>query len=169
MNLNSSTWVHKCCVCIYPEACPYVTYSVGSKSRVLQATKWSPEQTPRNCDVLRLNRQEGADITSKETPHFHITKIILYMLLRKVALFILRIIWNKYIGHTLSTKCSYISLKHVAIQIVTTRFWKDRLYGLVVSVEDYKHRGPGFDSRALLRIFLKELCLERGPLSLVIG
>jgi hypothetical protein len=31
------------------------------------------------------------------------------------------------------------------------------------------HRGPGFDSRALLRIFLRELGLERGPLSLVIG
>jgi hypothetical protein len=44
-----------------------------------------------------------------------------------------------------------------------------RLYGLVVSVEDYKHRGPGFDSQALLRIFLRELGLERGPLSLVIG
>jgi hypothetical protein len=29
----------------------------------------------------------------------------------------------------------------------------DRLCGLVVSVADYKHRGPGFDSRALLRIF----------------
>jgi hypothetical protein len=37
-----------------------------------------------------------------------------------------------------------------------------RLCGLVV-------RGPGFDSRALLRIFLRELGLERGPLSLVIG
>jgi hypothetical protein len=46
---------------------------------------------------------------------------------------------------------------------------KDRLCGLVVSVEDYKHRGPGFDSRALLRIFLRELGLERGPLSFVIG
>jgi hypothetical protein len=46
---------------------------------------------------------------------------------------------------------------------------RDRLCGLVVSVEDYKHRGPGFDSRALLRIFLRELDLERGPLSLVIG
>jgi hypothetical protein len=46
---------------------------------------------------------------------------------------------------------------------------RDRLCGLVVSVEDYKHRGPGFDSRALLRIFLRELGLERGPLSLVIG
>jgi hypothetical protein len=44
----------------------------------------------------------------------------------------------------------------------------DRLCGLVVSVADYKHRGPGFDSRALLRIFLR-LGLERGPLSLVIG
>jgi hypothetical protein len=39
---------------------------------------------------------------------------------------------------------------------------------LVVSVEDYKHRGPGFYSRELLRIFLRELGLERGPLSLVI-
>jgi hypothetical protein len=37
------------------------------------------------------------------------------------------------------------------------------------SVADYKHRGLGFDSRALLRIFLRELGLERGPLSLVIG
>jgi hypothetical protein len=45
----------------------------------------------------------------------------------------------------------------------------DRLCGLVVSVEGYQHRGPGFDSRALLRIFLRELGLERGPLSLVIG
>jgi hypothetical protein len=46
---------------------------------------------------------------------------------------------------------------------------KDRLCGLVVSVEDYNHRGPGLDSLALLRIFLRELGLERGPLSLVIG
>jgi hypothetical protein len=45
----------------------------------------------------------------------------------------------------------------------------DRLCGLVVSVAHYKHRGPGFDSRALLSIFLRELGLERGPLSLVIG
>jgi hypothetical protein len=45
----------------------------------------------------------------------------------------------------------------------------DRLCGLVVSVADYKHRGPGFDSRALLRIFVRELGLDRGPLSLVIG
>jgi hypothetical protein len=45
----------------------------------------------------------------------------------------------------------------------------DRLCGLVVIVEVYKHRGPGFDSRELLRIFLRELGLKRGPLSLVIG
>jgi hypothetical protein len=45
----------------------------------------------------------------------------------------------------------------------------DRLCGLVVSVADYKHRGSGFDFQALLRIFLRELGLERGPLSLVIG
>jgi hypothetical protein len=38
----------------------------------------------------------------------------------------------------------------------------DRLCGLVVSVADYKHRGPGFDSRALLRIFLRELGLWNG-------
>jgi hypothetical protein len=47
--------------------------------------------------------------------------------------------------------------------------YSDRFCGLVVSVADYKHRGPGFDSRALFRIFLRELGLERGPLSLVIG
>jgi hypothetical protein len=41
--------------------------------------------------------------------------------------------------------------------------------GLVVSVANYKHRGPGFDSRALRMIFLRELSLEWGPLSLVIG
>jgi hypothetical protein len=46
---------------------------------------------------------------------------------------------------------------------------KDRLCGLVVSAEDYKHRGSGFDSRELLRIFVRELGVERGPLSLVIG
>jgi hypothetical protein len=45
----------------------------------------------------------------------------------------------------------------------------NRPCGLVVSVEDYKHRGPRFDSRALLRIFLREFGLERGPLSLVFG
>jgi hypothetical protein len=44
-----------------------------------------------------------------------------------------------------------------------------RLCGLVVIVADYKHRSPRFDSRALLRIFLRELGLERGPLSRVIG
>jgi hypothetical protein len=47
--------------------------------------------------------------------------------------------------------------------------WLDRICGLGVSVEDYKHRGHGFDSRAPLRIFLRELGLERGLLSLVIG
>jgi hypothetical protein len=52
---------------------------------------------------------------------------------------------------------------------VSSSVEQDRLCGLVVSVADYKHRGPGFDSRALLRIFLRELGLERGPLSLVIG
>jgi hypothetical protein len=51
----------------------------------------------------------------------------------------------------------------------TVCVFMDRLCGLVVSVADYKHRVPGFDSRALLRIFLRELGLERGPLSLVIG
>jgi hypothetical protein len=54
----------------------------------------------------------------------------------------------------------------VLILFCTNRI-PDRLCGLVVSVADY--RGPGFDSRALLRIFLRELGLERGPLSLVIG
>jgi hypothetical protein len=49
------------------------------------------------------------------------------------------------------------------------KWTSDRLCGLVVSVEDYKHRGAGFDSRALLRIFLRELGLEQGPLSLVTG
>jgi hypothetical protein len=57
----------------------------------------------------------------------------------------------------------------MAINIERVRICKDRLCGLMVSVEDYKHRGPGFDSRALLRIFLRELGLERVPLSLVIG
>jgi hypothetical protein len=52
---------------------------------------------------------------------------------------------------------------------IRTALAKDRFCGLVVSVADYKHRGPGFDSRALLWIFLRELVLERGPLSLVIG
>jgi hypothetical protein len=55
------------------------------------------------------------------------------------------------------------NLKHIVHTVI------DHLCGLVVSVEDYKHRGLGFDSRALLRIFLRELGLERGPLSLVIG
>jgi hypothetical protein len=54
-------------------------------------------------------------------------------------------------------------------EILVGKHFGDRLCGIVVSVEDYKHRGPGFESRALLRIFLRELGLERGPLSLVIG
>jgi hypothetical protein len=45
---------------------------------------------------------------------------------------------------------------------MSVNIYMDRLCGLVVSVEDYKHRGAGFDSRALLRIFLRELGLERG-------
>jgi hypothetical protein len=61
-----------------------------------------------------------------------------------------------------------------SLHLLETKFTEsyyapDRLCGLVVSVEGYKHTGPGFDSRALLRIFLRELGLERGPLSLVIG
>jgi hypothetical protein len=52
---------------------------------------------------------------------------------------------------------------------LSTVLMPDRLCGLVVSIEDYKHRGPRFDSRALLRIFLRELGLERGLLCLVIG
>jgi hypothetical protein len=55
------------------------------------------------------------------------------------------------------------------MNIVPVNEYEDRLCGVVVSVEDYKHRGHGFDSRALLRIFLRELGLERGPFSLVIG
>jgi hypothetical protein len=55
------------------------------------------------------------------------------------------------------------------VNLTTGIMFLDRLCGLVVSVEDYKHRGPGLDSRALLTIFLRELGLERGPLSLVIG
>jgi hypothetical protein len=41
---------------------------------------------------------------------------------------------------------------------------KDRLCGLVVTVLDYRCRGPGFDSRALQK---KVVGLERGPLNLV--
>jgi hypothetical protein len=66
-----------------------------------------------------------------------------------------------------------VAIKHTQVYLfyiyVSATFNDDRLCGLVVSVEDYKHRGPGFDSRALLRIFLRELGLKRGPLSLVIG
>jgi hypothetical protein len=34
-----------------------------------------------------------------------------------------------------------------------------RIFGSKTENVDYKHRGPGFDSRALLRIFLRELGL----------
>jgi hypothetical protein len=54
-------------------------------------------------------------------------------------------------------------------EITRSYIQEDRLCDLVVSIADYKHRCPGSDSRALLRIFLMELGLERGPLSLVIG
>jgi hypothetical protein len=60
------------------------------------------------------------------------------------------------------------STKNLSQDIVS--FCHDQcLCGLVVSVKDYKHRGPVFDSWALLRIFPREFGLERGPLSLVIG
>jgi hypothetical protein len=62
-----------------------------------------------------------------------------------------------------------IFLPYLACKIIFTSLYLDCFCGLVVSVEDYKHRGSGFDSWALLRIFLRELGLERGPLSLVIG
>jgi hypothetical protein len=65
--------------------------------------------------------------------------------------------------------CSGIALPLMTRDVCECSLRMDRLCGLVVSVGDYKHRGPGFDSRALVRIFLKELGLERGPLSLVIG
>jgi hypothetical protein len=38
---------------------------------------------------------------------------------------------------------------------ISVHFYRDSPCGLVVSVADYTHRGPGFDSRALLRIFLR--------------
>jgi hypothetical protein len=65
-------------------------------------------------------------------------------------------------------KFPYMCKKSV-VNYFKVRVFFHRLCGLVVSVADYKHRGPGFDSRAVLRIFLRELGLERGPLSLVIG
>jgi hypothetical protein len=63
----------------------------------------------------------------------------------------------------------FIYFVHKTANIYIIILFHDRLCGLVVSVADYKHRGPGFDFRALLRIFLRELGLEQGPLSLVIG
>ena len=44
----------------------------------------------------------------------------------------------------------------------------DRLCGLVVRVSGYRYRGLGFDSRRY-QIFLVVVCLERGPLSLVMS
>jgi hypothetical protein len=46
---------------------------------------------------------------------------------------------------------------------------KLNLIEVKVSLLKTTNTGPSFDSRALLRIFLTELGLERGPLSLVIG
>jgi hypothetical protein len=63
--------------------------------------------------------------------------------------------------------CDYSTRTPTLLALVTKV--PRKICGLVVSVEDFKHRGPGFDSRALLRSFLRELGLERGPLSLVIG
>jgi hypothetical protein len=60
-------------------------------------------------------------------------------------------------------------ISRVNILAISIFLYAMDLCGLVVSVADYKHTGPGFDSRALLRIFLRELGLERGQLSLVIG
>jgi hypothetical protein len=78
--------------------------------------------------------------------------------------------WFHIVVYMFLSQVSY--LIHILMHVLysTGSFLKDdRLCGLVVSVADYKHRGPGFDSRALLRIFLWELGLEQGPLSLVIG
>jgi hypothetical protein len=72
-----------------------------------------------------------------------------------------------YISHI--WKCATCPIYLACLDSVTLMILSDRFCGLVVSVEDYKHRGPGFDSLALLRIFLRELGLERGPLSLLIG
>jgi hypothetical protein len=63
-------------------------------------------------------------------------------------------------------KRTKINIRH---KIKESIKFMDRLCGVVVSVADLKHRGPGFDSRALLGIFLRELGLGRDPLSLVIG
>jgi hypothetical protein len=61
----------------------------------------------------------------------------------------------------------YLYLKfEIQIIFISLFMVVDRLCGLVVSVAEYKHRGLGYDSRALRRIFLRELDLA---LSLVIG
>jgi hypothetical protein len=77
---------------------------------------------------------------------------------------IVSFVWNNNTHIRRNRKCYLFS-----VPICLSNSLYDRLCGLVVSVEGYKHRGPGFDSRALLRIFLRELGLERGRLSLVIG
>jgi hypothetical protein len=87
--------------------------------------------------------------------------------------------WRRYIRPKL-TRLQVVTSQKITIHKNNSCQWNlvlifigkidhDRLCGLVVSVADYKHKGPGFDSRALLRIFLRELGLERSPLSLVIG
>jgi hypothetical protein len=53
--------------------------------------------------------------------------------------------------------CTVVFLLKDMLNLYTHIIHNDRLCGLVVSVEDYKHRGSGFDSRALLRIFLRVL------------
>jgi hypothetical protein len=82
-----------------------------------------------------------------------------------------RMHWSVHVGFMLGKvalgqvlRCSPVSINPPWLSIRC-----DRLCGLVASVADYKYRGPGFDSRALLRIFLRGLGLERGPLSLMIG
>jgi hypothetical protein len=70
---------------------------------------------------------------------------------------------------SLKTVLGSITCEYVCLRLIFRIILNDRLCGLVVSVADYNHRGPGFDSRALLTNFLRELGLERGPLSLVIG
>jgi hypothetical protein len=65
--------------------------------------------------------------------------------------------------------CSHLLLFIVYIYIlyILYIYIYDRLCGLVVRVFDYRHRGPGFDSRALQQQQQKVVGLERGALSLV--
>jgi hypothetical protein len=74
-----------------------------------------------------------------------------------------RVKWLKVDKTDVSRNISVLVLRTAEIQpsnIFVLIVLLDRLCG---------YRGLGFDSRALLRIFLRELDLERGPLSLVIG